>query len=64
MDYDMVLVMADGGAAEIGSPSELLQKNGIFADLVDATGPESGRMLRQMVQARIERIPDAIEKSE
>ncbi|KAL7574900.1 hypothetical protein ACA910_010731 [Epithemia clementina (nom. ined.)] len=51
MDYDLVLVMADGQAAEMGSPKALLQTQGMFADLVDATGPESARALRQMVKS-------------
>merc|ERR1712154_398852 len=40
MDYDLILVMAEGKAAEIGSPLDLLSRNGLFADLVDATGAE------------------------
>lgn len=49
MDYDYVLVMDAGRAVEFGSPSELLQKAGIFAELVDATGPEGSKALRAMV---------------
>mmetsp|Transcript_25373 Transcript_25373/g.59448 ORF Transcript_25373/g.59448 Transcript_25373/m.59448 type:complete len:761 (-) Transcript_25373:1399-3681(-) len=50
MDNDLILVMADGEAAEIGSPAELLQRNSMFAELVDATGPESARALRALVE--------------
>ena len=38
MDYDTAVVMDKGGAAEYGPPSRLLEQNGIFADLVNATG--------------------------
>jgi len=48
MDYDMLLVMDAGKAAEVGSPAELLLLNGLFAQLVDATGLESARALRKI----------------
>lgn len=49
IDYDMILVMDKGMAAEVGSPAELLQRNGVFAQLVDATGQEASQTLRRMV---------------
>mmetsp|Transcript_3229 Transcript_3229/g.6640 ORF Transcript_3229/g.6640 Transcript_3229/m.6640 type:complete len:80 (+) Transcript_3229:2386-2625(+) len=52
MDYDMVVVMADGKAAEIGSPAELLKAGGKLAELVDATGPESAKALRQLAMSK------------
>lgn len=49
MDYDCVLVMDYGRAAEFDSPAKLLEKEeGIFSQLVDATGSESSRALRQL----------------
>jgi len=49
MDYDLVLCMDAGRTAEIGSPSELLlQENSLFAKLVDATGSDSARALREI----------------
>ena len=48
MDYEIILCMDAGKAAEIGSPSELLSRNGLFAQLVDATGSESARALREI----------------
>ena len=48
MDFDYVLVMDKGRAAEMGPPSDLLRLNGIFAQLVDATGPEGSKALRAM----------------
>ena len=50
IDFDTVIVMDAGRAVEIGSPKELLERNGVFAELVDATGPEGSRALRAMVQ--------------
>ena len=49
MDYDHVVVMSDGRAEEIGSPSDLLLAQGLFSELVDATGPESSSSLRKLV---------------
>ena len=49
MDYDLVLVMDAGRAVEFDRPKELLEQKGIFAELVDATGPEGSKALRAMV---------------
>jgi ABC-type multidrug transport system fused ATPase/permease subunit len=54
MDYDLILVMDAGRAAEFGPPAELLENKGIFSELVDATGSESASALRAMVR-KIER---------
>ena len=49
MDYDRVLVMDAGQAAEYGSPVELFaREDGIFTELVDATGPESAKALKEI----------------
>ncbi len=49
MDYDLVLVMDAGKAVEFGPPAELLEiKNGVFSELVDATGMESSKALRDI----------------
>ncbi|OEU11111.1 ATP-binding cassette transporter [Fragilariopsis cylindrus CCMP1102] len=49
MDYDCVLVMDNGRASEFDSPTNLLSnEEGIFSQLVDATGIESSKALRQM----------------
>merc|ERR1712176_322836 len=49
MDYDCVLVMDAGQAAEFDAPAKLLEnKEGILSQLVDATGAESSKALRQM----------------
>jgi ABC-type multidrug transport system fused ATPase/permease subunit len=39
-----------GCAVEIGSPKILLARNGVFAELVDAAGPEASQALRAMVK--------------
>lgn len=49
IDFDTLIVMDAGRAVEIGSPKELLHRNGLFAGLVDATGPEGSRALRATV---------------
>jgi len=50
MDYDVILVVDQGRAAEFGTPAELLSnEDGIFSQLVDATGKESSVALRSMV---------------
>ncbi|KAL3799546.1 hypothetical protein HJC23_008673 [Cyclotella cryptica] len=50
MDYDCILVMSDGKAAEFGTPAELLSNDdGIFSELVESTGKESSAALRSIV---------------
>ena len=50
MDYDVILVVDKGRAAEFGTPSELLaNENGMFSQLVESTGKESSVALRSMV---------------
>jgi ABC-type multidrug transport system fused ATPase/permease subunit len=46
--YSKILVMDSGRAVEFGSPKELLEKQGRFADLVASTGEESAETLRDM----------------
>mmetsp|Transcript_5499 Transcript_5499/g.15912 ORF Transcript_5499/g.15912 Transcript_5499/m.15912 type:complete len:206 (+) Transcript_5499:4129-4746(+) len=50
MDYDCVLVMDAGRVAEFDAPAKLLAdgNEGIFSQLVDSTGAESSKALRQM----------------
>ncbi len=51
MDYDYVLVMDKGRAAEFDSPAKLLSKaGGVFSELVDATGAESSKALRDLAK--------------
>ena len=50
IDYDAVIVMESGKVAEVGSPKELLSSDGIFADMVNATGAESAAQLRLMAK--------------
>jgi ABC-type multidrug transport system fused ATPase/permease subunit len=51
MDYDKILVIDSGRAAEFGSPKELLEKQGMFAALVASTGEESAKTLREVAFA-------------
>lgn len=48
MDYDTILVMDGGRAAEYGSPKRLIHDKGLFASLVASTGEESARALRKV----------------
>lgn len=53
MDYDKVLVMAEGKAAEFGSPHELIEDNGIFTDLVHATGEGAAVLIAMAKEASV-----------
>ncbi|EJK49638.1 hypothetical protein THAOC_31466, partial [Thalassiosira oceanica] len=51
IDYDRVIVMDKGRVAEEGSPRELLMdEDGIFTAMVNATGPDSAAQLRRMAK--------------
>lgn len=53
MDNDYVLVMQNGHAAEFGTPYDLLQRpDGLFVELVDATGAKSASALRAMARQK------------
>lgn len=56
MDYDTVLVMEDGRVAQFGPPKRLLEdKTGIFASLVDSSGPETASELRAIAEKHSEK---------
>ena len=46
MDYDKIIVMSDGKLAEFGSPVQLTEKNGLFRELVDATGEGAASLIQ------------------
>ena len=51
MDYEKVLVLSNGRAAEFGTPIELLESNGIFTDLVNATGEGAPSLISMAMEA-------------
>ena len=55
MDYDKVLVMDNGKAAEFGSPSQLIDADGIFKDLINATGEGASALIQMASNADRER---------
>lgn len=46
-DYDTVVVMRKGRIFEIGSPWELLQRKGIFFDMVSHSGKNAQRIIQK-----------------
>ena len=51
MDYEKVLVLSNGRAAEFGTPIELIENNGIFTDLVHATGEGAASLISMAMKA-------------
>jgi ATP-binding cassette subfamily C (CFTR/MRP) protein 4 len=47
IDCDKVLVMGDGRVLEYDHPARLLEKPGIFSDMVADTGPQVAEGLRK-----------------
>jgi ATP-binding cassette subfamily C (CFTR/MRP) protein 4 len=59
MDYDKVLVLSNGKAAEFGTPIDLIEENGLFNDLVNATGEGAASLIsiaREAASKRRRRI--------
>merc|ERR1711865_1173844 len=57
MDFDRILVFDDGQVAEFDTPLNLLNKvagskGAIFRSMVDATGTESARLLREIAEGK------------
>ena len=52
IDYDSIMVVDKGVCAECGAPEVLLAQKGMFAAMVEATGPEEAQVLRQLVAKR------------
>ena len=55
MDYDKILVMENGKAAEFGTPSDLIENNGIFTELVNATGEGATVLIAMAKEATAQR---------
>eukprot|EP00301_Raphidiophrys_heterophryoidea_P005475 c12292_g1_i1.p1 GENE.c12292_g1_i1~~c12292_g1_i1.p1 ORF type:complete len:1600 (+),score=427.88 c12292_g1_i1:315-4802(+) len=55
IDCDYVLVLDAGKALEFGTPRELLSRSGVFASLVDDTGPAMARLLRSIAEGSVDR---------
>jgi ABC-type multidrug transport system fused ATPase/permease subunit len=60
MDYDKILVMDNGRAAEFGMPSELIDNNGIFTELVNATGEGATTLISMAKEATEQRKRSSI----
>jgi ABC-type transport system involved in Fe-S cluster assembly fused permease/ATPase subunit len=54
IDFDQIVVLDAGMVVESGAPAELLQNDGVFSNLVDATGPETSAALRLMAASNAE----------
>ena len=48
-DYDKIIVMSKGKVAEIGSPHELIEREGMFAEMVSHTG-RNADLFRKIAQ--------------
>lgn len=54
MDSSKVLVLDKGTIAEFDTPAKLLDKSdGIFASMVDATGPTVSKYLRKIARGEV-----------
>ena len=49
-DYDKIVVLSSGEIVEIGSPSELLMKEGVFREMVQKTGSQAKAIEAQIMK--------------
>lgn len=47
-DYDQILVMKNGEIAESGAPYSLIEKKGLFFDMVNQTGKNGNFIISQV----------------
>ena len=52
VDSDLVIVLDRGRLAESGTPAELVATGGMFASLVNETGPATARFLKDRIAAK------------
>merc|ERR1711968_4482 len=61
MDFDRILVFDDGRIKEFDTPLNLLEKeDGSFKAMVDATGKESAKILKDIAKGDIDALDDDI----
>lgn len=46
-DYDKIIVMAEGRIVEVGSPWELIQKGGLFSQMVGRSSNSSHQIMHK-----------------
>ena len=49
-DYDKIIVLANGRIMEMGSPYELIQKKGLFEDMVSQAGEEGEKIKKKIMK--------------
>jgi ATP-binding cassette subfamily C (CFTR/MRP) protein 4 len=49
-DYDKIIVMEKGSIAETGSAYELLQRKGLFSEMVKSTGKQAENIINKATQ--------------
>jgi ABC-type multidrug transport system fused ATPase/permease subunit len=54
IDYDRILVLDHGKVVEYDSPHQLLQQGGIFAKMVEDSGPANAQVLRRLAELKHE----------
>jgi ABC-type multidrug transport system fused ATPase/permease subunit len=56
IDYDRILVLDQGEVVEFDSPDHLLSKpDGVFAQMVDNTGPVNSALLRKLAREKVQK---------
>lgn len=62
IDYDLIVFLADGKALEVGSPAELVSRDGPFRKLINETGKENAEVLVKLALARKYEAEEEFEK--
>ena len=51
-DYDKIMVLGNGEIVEMGSPQELLEKGGLFEEMVNQAGEEGVKIREMMIKRK------------
>lgn len=49
IEYDRIIVLDQGSLVEQGSPLELIEKGGIFAEMIRENGPEYEQEMKNII---------------
>jgi ATP-binding cassette subfamily C (CFTR/MRP) protein 4 len=58
IDYDKILVLGGGRVLEYGSPHELIERDAVFASMVNDTGEDMAATLKMRARNRLRRVSE------
>lgn len=60
IEYDRIIVLDDGQLVEEGSPLELMDRGGIFSEMIKENGSEYEQEMRNIILENREETPEQL----